>query len=218
MFRHLCAIFRWRPLSLWVNESQKLLCHRDVPLYCKCWCAPDVVVSCVTLSSRAHTRAQLDKVVPYATHKSGTLKQKDLHSVCCCLSKDLNHWTSNSHFEGPSFVFHRSSSPSTSVVFFKLLKEIKVTLHLSLLMLVVGWSDIQSFCVARFYQFSASLSFTLSSSSSSHTLTCSIIGQQINPLTPNGHYSRRTAPLTSRCCILNIYSTNIRTEYCKHAA
>jgi hypothetical protein len=28
----------------------------------------------------------------------------------------------------------------------------------------------------------------------------------------------RTAPLTSRCCILFIYSTNIRTEYFKHAA
>jgi hypothetical protein len=40
----------------------------------------------------------------------------------------------------------------------------------------------------------------------------------INPLTPNGHYSGRTAPLNSRRCILNIYSTNIRTEYFKHAA
>jgi hypothetical protein len=39
-----------------------------------------------------------------------------------------------------------------------------------------------------------------------------------NPLTPNGHYSGRTAPLTSRRCILNIYSTNIRPEHFKHAA
>jgi hypothetical protein len=39
----------------------------------------------------------------------------------------------------------------------------------------------------------------------------------INPLTPNGHYNGRTAPLTSRRCILNIYSTNIRTEYFIHA-
>jgi hypothetical protein len=38
------------------------------------------------------------------------------------------------------------------------------------------------------------------------------------PLTPNGYYSGRTAPLTTRRCILNIYSTNIRTEYFKHAA
>ena len=37
-------------------------------------------------------------------------------------------------------------------------------------------------------------------------------------LTPNGHYMGRTAQLTSRCCILYIYSTNIRTEYFKHAA
>ena len=38
-----------------------------------------------------------------------------------------------------------------------------------------------------------------------------------NHLTPNGHYMGRTAQLTSRCCILYIYSTNIRTEYFKHA-
>jgi len=38
-----------------------------------------------------------------------------------------------------------------------------------------------------------------------------------NPLTPNGHYTGRTAQLTSRCCILYIYSTNIRNEYFKHA-
>jgi len=40
----------------------------------------------------------------------------------------------------------------------------------------------------------------------------------INHLTPNGHYMGRTAQLTSRCCILNIYSINIHTEYFKHAA
>jgi len=40
----------------------------------------------------------------------------------------------------------------------------------------------------------------------------------VNHLTPNGHYMVRTAQLTSRCCILYIYSTNIRTEYFKHAA
>ena len=38
-----------------------------------------------------------------------------------------------------------------------------------------------------------------------------------NHLTPNGHYMGRTTQLTSRCCILYIYSTNIRTEYFKHA-
>jgi len=37
-----------------------------------------------------------------------------------------------------------------------------------------------------------------------------------NPLTPNDHYSSRTAPLVSKRCILHIYSTNIRTEYFKH--
>jgi len=36
----------------------------------------------------------------------------------------------------------------------------------------------------------------------------------VNPLTPNDHYSGRTAPLTSKRCILYIYSTN--TEYFKY--
>jgi hypothetical protein len=40
--------------------------------------------------------------------------------------------------------------------------------------------------------------------------------QLLNPLTPKGHYSGRTAPLTSKRCILYIYSTNICTEYFKH--
>ena len=40
----------------------------------------------------------------------------------------------------------------------------------------------------------------------------------INPLKPNDLKKRRTTQLTSRCCILYIYSTNIRTEYFKHAA
>jgi len=39
----------------------------------------------------------------------------------------------------------------------------------------------------------------------------------LNHLTPNGHYMGRTAQLTSRCCIIYIYSTNIHTEYFKHA-
>jgi len=42
--------------------------------------------------------------------------------------------------------------------------------------------------------------------------------EYFNHLTPNGHYIGRTAQLTSRCCILYIYSKNIRTEYFKHAA
>jgi len=40
----------------------------------------------------------------------------------------------------------------------------------------------------------------------------------INPLKPKDLYMCRTAQLTSRCCNLNIYSTNTRTEYFKHAA
>jgi hypothetical protein len=54
--------------------------------------------------------------------------------------------------------------------------------------------------------------YELRNSSSSLCCVC------FNPLTPNSHYSGRTAPLTSSPCILNIYSTNIRTEYFKHTA
>ena len=39
---------------------------------------------------------------------------------------------------------------------------------------------------------------------------------RINHLTPNDPYRGRTAPLTSKRCILCIYSTNIGTEYFKH--
>jgi len=46
--------------------------------------------------------------------------------------------------------------------------------------------------------------------------TFRFVAQHLNPLTPNDDYSGRTAPLTSKCCILYIYSTNISTEYIKH--
>ena len=39
-----------------------------------------------------------------------------------------------------------------------------------------------------------------------------------NPLMPNDLYKRRTLQVTSRRHILYIYSTNISTEYFKHAA
>jgi hypothetical protein len=47
---------------------------------------------------------------------------------------------------------------------------------------------------------------------------CKSHADYINHLTPNGHFSGRTSPLTSRHCILYIYSTSKRTEYFKHAA
>ncbi len=40
----------------------------------------------------------------------------------------------------------------------------------------------------------------------------------VNPLAPNDVYISRTAQLTSRRFILNIYSTNILNEYFEHAA
>jgi len=44
-----------------------------------------------------------------------------------------------------------------------------------------------------------------------------ISSHSINPLTPKDLYMSRTAPLTSKRCILYIYSTNIGTEYFKLA-
>jgi len=40
--------------------------------------------------------------------------------------------------------------------------------------------------------------------------------KQFNPLKPNDAYRGRNAPLTSKRCILYIYSTNIGIEYFKH--
>ena len=40
---------------------------------------------------------------------------------------------------------------------------------------------------------------------------------QFNLLTPNDPYRGRTAPLNSKRYILYIYSTNLGTEYFKHA-
>jgi hypothetical protein len=42
---------------------------------------------------------------------------------------------------------------------------------------------------------------------------CSVV---FNPLTPNVPYRGCTTPLTSKRCILYIYSTNIDTVYFKH--
>ena len=42
------------------------------------------------------------------------------------------------------------------------------------------------------------------------------IGQLLKPLSPKDLYSGRTALLTSKRCILYIYSTHIGTEYFKH--
>jgi hypothetical protein len=43
-----------------------------------------------------------------------------------------------------------------------------------------------------------------------------LLKEKLNHFTPNDHYSGRTAPLTSKRCILYIYSTNRGTEYFKH--
>ena len=47
--------------------------------------------------------------------------------------------------------------------------------------------------------------------------TVTMLREAFNRMTPNDPYMGRTAPLTSKRCILCIYSTNIGTEYFKHA-
>jgi len=42
------------------------------------------------------------------------------------------------------------------------------------------------------------------------------VPEVVGYLTPNDPYRGRTAPLTSKRCILYIYSTSIGTEYFKH--
>ena len=44
-----------------------------------------------------------------------------------------------------------------------------------------------------------------------------MVGLLINRLTPNDQYMSRTAPLTSKRCILYIYSTNVGSECFKRA-
>ena len=51
---------------------------------------------------------------------------------------------------------------------------------------------------------------------SSILCTCPNHHNLFNPLMPKDPYSGRTALLTSKCCILYIYSTNTGTEYFKH--
>jgi hypothetical protein len=59
---------------------------------------------------------------------------------------------------------------------------------------------------------------SLVSAEKNHVRYFLIFPRNINHLTPNVYFSGRTATLTYRCWILYIYSTNIRTEYFKHAA
>ena len=70
---------------------------------------------------------------------------------------------------------------------------------------------IRCFVVAAVYKFPHGLCRSVHPIERSVNLLC------LNRLTPNDPYMGRTAPLTSKCCILYIYSTNTGTEYFKHA-
>ena len=70
------------------------------------------------------------------------------------------------------------------------------------------------FCTSAHKMFcSANTVFNLDPSVSNYLMPITII----NRLTPNDPYMGRTAPLTSKRCILYVYSKNIGTEYFKHA-
>ena len=56
-----------------------------------------------------------------------------------------------------------------------------------------------------------------SSEQVSEWIRCFRLLLSFNRLKPNDPYMGRTAPLTSKRCILYIYSTNVGTEYFKHA-
>jgi len=62
-------------------------------------------------------------------------------------------------------------------------------------------------------RFAQSQSPVLETAYTNASPSCTIV----NRLTPNDPYMGRTAPITSKSCILYIYSTNIDTEYFKHA-
>jgi len=83
----------------------------------------------------------------------------------------------------------------------------KSQLHREETLFVLGYiQDITTICGSKleFFNFKP------------HVTQVSTNHKRVNHLTPNYPYSGRTAPLTSKRCILYIYSTNIGTEYFKH--
>jgi len=68
-------------------------------------------------------------------------------------------------------------------------------------------------CTMHSYSSTLFVTYAICEVTASHSY-CNL--NLINPLTPKDPYSGRTAPLTSKCCILYIYSTNTGTEYFKH--
>jgi hypothetical protein len=62
----------------------------------------------------------------------------------------------------------------------------------------------------------ASSNHSICKFSCSTVATCQLCQLDFNPLKPNDTYRGRTATLTSKGCILYIYSTNIGTKYFKY--
>jgi len=78
---------------------------------------------------------------------------------------------------------------------------------------------IESYSKNKFEKFVLLVGFIIRIYHDARSSECQIrrkVQTYINPLTPNDPYRGRTAPLTSKRCILYIYSTNIGTEYFKH--
>ena len=91
----------------------------------------------------------------------------------------------------------------------------RVTPGISERLSILPQRSIKSYTVISFCQHLTGICLYVCMQSSEHAL---ISHYTFNLLKPNTIYICRTAALTSRRYILNIYSTNIRTEYFKHAA
>ena len=79
----------------------------------------------------------------------------------------------------------------------------------------MGVSLLCLLCVVQVVTSAMGRSLVQSSHTGCGSSSC-VRSRNINPLTSNDHCRCRTAPLTSKRCILYIYSTNIGTEYFKH--
>jgi hypothetical protein len=85
----------------------------------------------------------------------------------------------------------------------------------------VKFKSFNCFCPTLYYIYDMIVMLSYLMGGAYANLVASSVGlKRFNPLPPNDIYIYiyRTAQLTSRRCILNIYSTNSRTEYFKRAA
>jgi len=81
---------------------------------------------------------------------------------------------------------------------------------------IIWYLCFMAFVVVQIRNKTEKLTYSVPHCSHNRQKSCLTCVSHFNPLTPNDPYSGRTAPLTSKRCILYIYSTNTGTEYFKH--